>query len=190
MKTIHHEIILKSKGRASKFVRSTEFSEMISHNFMISQSLQIVNDKCKKYLLHLYLFTFYLVPVTTRTGSDPFQEMCMEKNADLLKDPECENCNKASPYRTITGCCNNLANKDQGRSNQKLERLITPNAYEDGKSVPRGGFNSSSLPSPRLISRVVHGVEQTAPKPPVSVLLMQFAQFLDHDLSLTPEKGN
>ena len=114
----------------------------------------------------------------------------MEKNAELLKDPECENCDKNSPYRTITGCCNNLANKDQGRSNQKLERLITPNAYEDGKSVPRGGFNSSSLPSPRLISRVVHGVEQTAPKPPVSVLLMQFAQFLDHDLSLTPEKGN
>ena len=48
MSTIHHEMILKSKGRASKFMRTTEFSELISQNFMMSRSLQIVNDKCKK----------------------------------------------------------------------------------------------------------------------------------------------
>ena len=48
MNTIHHEMILKSKGRASKFMRTTEFSELISHNFMMSRSLQIANEKCKK----------------------------------------------------------------------------------------------------------------------------------------------
>ena len=52
MNTIHHEMILKSKGRASKFMRTTEFSELISQNFMMSRSLQIVNDKCKKWAAH------------------------------------------------------------------------------------------------------------------------------------------
>ena len=112
----------------------------------------------------------------------------MEMNAELTKDPECESCNATSPYRTITGCCNNLASKDQGRSNQKLERLMNE-SYEDGISLPRGGLNPSFLPNPRTISRVVHGAEETAPKPSVSVILMQFGQFLDHDLSLTPEQG-
>ena len=46
MKALNHEMILKSRGQATKFVRTTEFSELISHNFMISQSLQMVNDKC------------------------------------------------------------------------------------------------------------------------------------------------
>ena len=112
----------------------------------------------------------------------------MKMNADLFKDPECQTCNAVSPYRTITGCCNNLASKDQGRSNHKLERLMKT-SYEDGISLPRGGLINSSLPSPRAISRFVHDVEETEVKPAVSALLMQFGQFLDHDLSLTPEHG-
>ena len=63
------------------------------------------------------------------------------------------------------------------------------NAYEDGVSSPRGGLVNSSLPSARTVSTNVHGVAETGAKQDVSVMLMQFGQFLDHDLSLTPEQG-
>ena len=112
----------------------------------------------------------------------------MEMNIELTRDQECEQCNATSPYRTITGCCNNLANKDQGRSNRKLERLMKE-SYEDGISLPRGGLVNSSLPSARTVSTTVHGVRETGARPGVSVMLIQFGQFLDHDLSLTPEQG-
>ena len=63
------------------------------------------------------------------------------------------------------------------------------NAYEDGSSLPRGGLDPSSLPSARAVSTAVHGVGETGAQQGVSVMLMQFGQFLDHDLSLTPEQG-
>ena len=64
------------------------------------------------------------------------------------------------------------------------------NNNEDGEGIPKGGLNNSSLPNPIKISTVVHAgksEENTAQN--ISVLLMQFAQFLDHDLTLTPESG-
>jgi peroxidase len=119
-----------------------------------------------------------------------FQESCQKLNEDLLLDPECEakDCNATSPYRTISGCCNNIANKDLGQTNRAFTRLMT-NEYADSISLPRGGMNPSNLPSPRVVSSAVHRVKETKPKPPVSVMLMQFGQFLDHDMTLTPEQG-
>ena len=117
--------------------------------------------------------------------------MCEERNVNLtshLSDPGCAVCDRKSSYRTITGCCNNLANKALGQINTPLTRLMT-NAYSDNRNLPRGGLTNSSLPSPRNISSSVHRVLSTKAKPPVSVMLMQFGQFLDHDISLTPEQG-
>ena len=102
---------------------------------------------------------------------------------------ECQaGCNATSPYRTISGCCNNIANKDFGKANRAFTRLL-PNAYADSISLPRGGLNPSTLPNPRDVSSAVHGVQETGTKPSISVMLMQFGQFLDHDITLTPEQG-
>ena len=140
------------------------------------------------YWFHFLSF-FYLVVNSSRyAGPSQFLDTCIGKINVTIKDEECENCNASSPYRTITGCCNNLERTDQGRSNVKLERLME-NAYEDGVSLPRGGLDNSSLPSARTVSTTVHGVGETGARPGVSVMLMQFGQFLDHDLSLTPEQG-
>ena len=118
-----------------------------------------------------------------------FQETCQQLNEKLLRDPECEvGCNATSPYRTISGCCNNIANKDHGKANRAFTRLMK-NAYADSISLPRGGLNPSTLPSPRKVSSSVHGVQETESKPDISVMLMQFGQFLDHDITLTPEQG-
>ena len=118
-----------------------------------------------------------------------FQEACQQLNKKLLKDPECEaGCDATSLYRAISGCCNNIAHKDFGKANTAFIRLM-PVAYKDNISLPRGGLNPSTLPSPRRVSSKVHGVQETQSKPAVSVMLMQFGQFLDHDIPLTPEQG-
>ena len=122
-------------------------------------------------------------------GTNLFQEACQQLNKKLLNDPECEvGCDATSPYRTISGCCNNIAHKDFGKANTAFIRLM-PVAYKDNISLPRGGLNPSTLPSPRRVSSKVHGVQETQSKPAVSVMLMQFGQFLDHDITLTPEQG-
>ena len=54
--------------------------------------------------------------------------------------------------------------------------------YLDGSSTPTSG-----LPSARTISNFLH--RNTAPPtdPRFTLMLMQFGQFVDHDLSFTPE---
>ena len=111
-------------------------------------------------------------------------------NDKILRAPECETgtCNQTTVYRTVSGCCSNIANKDFGRANRAFRRLME-SEYDDSISRPRGGINPSKLPSPRKISSVVHRVKETGSKPTLSVMLMQFGQFLDHDITLTPEQG-
>ena len=100
-------------------------------------------------------------------------------------------------YRTIDGTCNNRRNLLLGSSGTALKRLV-PSSYEDGISSLRGTLQAQNLlsdngigpflppqPSARLISeKVVTNVTQD--EIPFTHLLMQFGQFLDHDLDLTP----
>ncbi|XP_060522222.1 chorion peroxidase-like isoform X2 [Cylas formicarius] len=94
-------------------------------------------------------------------------------------------CDESSPYRTQSGYCNNLNQPDLGTSLSNFDRLL-PSDYEDGISEPRiTAVSGDPLPNPRSISTTVH--------PDVShlsnnytMLIMQFAQFLDHDITLTP----
>ena len=60
--------------------------------------------------------------------------------------------------------------------------------YQDGRSVPRGGRHPSSLPNPRWISQKNHP-DSDIPDPRYTHMVMQFGQFLDHDITLTPKDG-
>ena len=53
---------------------------------------------------------------------------------------------------------------------------------KDGQSVPQSG-----LPNPRSISSMLHSIVLTPTDDSISMMVMQFGQFLDHDISLTPE---
>lgn len=103
-------------------------------------------------------------------------------------EPNCEEsgpCDPTTPFRTFSGHCNNLRNPSHGKSLTTFARLL-PSQYEDGISRPRThGVTGAPLPSPRVISTVIH--------PDISnlhsrytLMTMQFAQFLDHDLTMTP----
>ena len=112
-------------------------------------------------------------------------DTCLSLNSVTCEQEEC---NSTSPYRTFSGCCNNLGNKTLGQANTAFPRLMS-NEYEDKINIPRGGLNSLRLPSPRSISSKVHRLKRIEDDPNISLMVMQFGQFLDHDITLTPEQG-
>ena len=101
---------------------------------------------------------------------------------------ESPNCDPFARYRTLSGRCNNLGRPEWGSAGATLRRLL-PNAYADGRDEPRGGRNPrSSLPSARHVSQKNHP-DNDVPDTRFTHMVMQFGQFLDHDLTLTPHDG-
>ena len=106
-------------------------------------------------------------------------------------------------FRTIDGTCNNLRKPLQGAAQTPFRRLI-PAHYEDGISAPRGRLQAVStrnksgnyifrsgpfdppLPSARLISKSVVR-DRPVDESSFSHVVMQWGQFLDHDMDLAPE---
>ena len=67
-------------------------------------------------------------------------------------------CDNTSPFRKFSGWCNNLRNPSFGKSLTPFNRLL-PAGYDDGIARPRWRSSTGQpLPSPRLISVVVHQV--------------------------------
>ncbi|NXU05392.1 PXDN protein, partial [Buphagus erythrorhynchus] len=92
-------------------------------------------------------------------------------------------------YRTHDGTCNNLQHPMWGASLTAFERLLK-SVYENGFNLPRGIeprrlSNGYALPMPRLVSTTLIGTETVTPDDQYTHMLMQWGQFLDHDLDLT-----
>ncbi len=115
---------------------------------------------------------------------------------ELREKPSCQSLT-INQFRTIDGTCNNRRKPLLGSAGTIFKRLAPPE-YEDGVSSlrgtlqNRGGFFDSLTPfvppnpSPRFISTtIIQNV--TNDELPFSHLLMQWGQFLDHDLDLSPE---
>ena len=111
----------------------------------------------------------------------------------------CDPCALEDRFRRIDGVCNNLAMKLHGAAGTPLRRLASP-AYSDGVSAPRHVPDSSGLLelSARAVSNHLHKAstnpffgELTGPDSTkgFSHMAMQFGQFLDHDITITPQAG-
>ena len=64
-------------------------------------------------------------------------------------------------------------------------RFLTPD-YADGVSAPRVSVSGFPLPSPRIVSTTIHkdeGFHDHA----VTILMVAWGQFMDHDITLTAE---
>ncbi|CRK94120.1 CLUMA_CG007643, isoform A [Clunio marinus] len=109
--------------------------------------------------------------------------------SSITLEPQCEDltaaCDTTTPFRTFTGYCNNLKNPSLGQSLTVFARLL-PSVYEDGVKRPRAtASNGSPLPNPRVVSTLIHpDISNLHTR--YSLMTMQFAQFLDHDLTMTP----
>ncbi|NWH60685.1 PERE peroxidase, partial [Geococcyx californianus] len=104
-------------------------------------------------------------------------------------------CPKQDTYRTITGECNNRKNPQLGSSNRAFARWL-PAAYEDGVSVPRGAsegklYNGFPLPLVRKVSNEIARTanENITQDQDLSLVFMQWGQWVDHDIDLTPSSG-
>jgi len=64
-------------------------------------------------------------------------------------------------------------------------RFLPPD-YSDGIQEFRVAASGNPLPSPRSISSMVHR-ESSEDTPPFTMLVMQWGQFIDHDLTSTPQ---
>ncbi len=90
----------------------------------------------------------------------------------------------AIAFLSVDGSGNNIDNPAQGATGQPLIRL-TPNAYDDGISIPRGEL-SAVLPSARAVSNAVaQQNDLIANSRGASDWLWQWGQFLDHDIDLS-----
>ncbi|KAK6624368.1 hypothetical protein RUM44_011227 [Polyplax serrata] len=124
---------------------------------------------------------------------DSFQDVDLTGIMPQLQafEPECPNrdgpeiCDELTPFRTHSGYCNNLKNPHLGKSLATFARLL-PAMYENGVSKPKSiGVNGDPLPSPRLVSTMIHADISNLHNR-YSLMLMQFSQFLDHDVTFTP----
>ncbi len=81
--------------------------------------------------------------------------------------------------------CNNLKHPHWGASKNGHHRFLPPD-FSDGVSAPRRAASGRELPSARKVSATVHndhGFHDHA----VTVLLVAWGQFIDHDITLTAE---
>ena len=105
--------------------------------------------------------------------------------AECHKEENHSPCDHTYKYRNFNGWCNNLNNPQYGKSISPLLRFL-PAQYDDAISRPRfRSVGSKPLPSPRLVSIVVHA-DVSHLHSRYTLMLMQYGQFLDHDITLTP----
>ena len=112
---------------------------------------------------------------------------CLEQN---VVDPA--TCSRNSVFRTFDGTCNNLRNPNWGAADTAFIRIRRALYYDvDGLNDPIGypnQPNAPDVPSPFEVSRDFIKDEVAAASSSTSSTLthvvMQFGQFLDHDLDL------
>ncbi|XP_078669070.1 peroxidasin-like isoform X2 [Branchiostoma floridae x Branchiostoma belcheri] len=97
-------------------------------------------------------------------------------------------------YRSFDGTCNNFQHPMWGAALTPFRRLLKP-IYENGFNTPVG-WNRSHLyfgfskPSSRGVSTQVLSTSTTTPDSRYSHMVMQWGQFLDHDLDLAVESSS
>lgn len=102
-------------------------------------------------------------------------------------------CLKNVPYRSIDGTCNNRRSPIYGSSTSQYTRLLPAKYYDtDGMKDPLGYPdlpNAPDVPNPLHISKVfvIHQNKPLTKRKTVSHFLMQWGQWVDHDLGLGVE---
>jgi len=100
------------------------------------------------------------------------------------KCPSAGPCDPLNQYRNADASCNNIDNPLWGASNTAFQRLLLPQ-YSDGVWKPKVSKAGNPLPSARLISiNIIPDVD--APSDMDTHNVMQWGQFVDHDITHTP----
>ena len=128
-----------------------------------------------------------------------------EDRCEALPSSACRSV-ASSPYRQIDGRCNNLRYPLYGAQTTPFSRAVPRNNWKTParritqrvkklekapgeKCRPRKkGRDPEDLPSPRLVSTSVHKADKDISDLSLTHMVTQMAQFIDHDIALTPEE--
>ena len=154
----------------------------------------------------LYFFhsgqVVYLWSLKSLFSKDALKKLEIESECAEVNRETKQPCNKNDPiiknFRTINGECNNLHHRKLGASATRFLRIVNGKYFDPDLLNDPIGFpgQSSTLSSMKPVAfNVVAGiiVEQKLAERRNTLsthALMQFGQFLDHDLDLAPENEN
>ncbi|XP_051163553.1 uncharacterized protein LOC127282981 isoform X2 [Leptopilina boulardi] len=120
-------------------------------------------------------------PFTVNTTNSSLHRQCPKRGI-----PQCPSASMR--YRTADGSCNNAQNLWWGSAMSTMQRFLPP-LYQDGIQSIRRSVNGDLLPSAREVSNLIHE-DRDIPLASISHMLMQWGQFVDHDISATvPSRG-
>lgn len=209
------ELVRRAKGDVNRQIEATlkhlydrrrpkTSSDLLSlMRFPKPSTIDLVNGE-EIYERALELVFKYASNMNHSTTSDSFKldeiisHRQLQRIADLSgchRHKRRVNCSaRCLNYRTMDGTCNNLGNPHWGAANTPLRRLSPPE-YENGFSTPRGWtkgllHNNYELPSARLVSSRIISTKTITNDADFSHMLMQWGQFLDHDLSHTVQAAS
>ncbi|CAG2168792.1 unnamed protein product, partial [Oppiella nova] len=123
---------------------------------------------------------YELTPLQARDG---LQKYSLADTPLLHHCPKIPICDRQAKYRTPDGSCNNFDYPLWAKSLTQFIRLVPP-AYADGLNELRVSVDGGDLPSPREVSCKL-ALDFDLPDRKFSLLVMQWGQIIDHDLTLT-----
>jgi peroxidase len=183
----------KAQGFASlKFERMVKVAEK-----NILKSRRLASTQASSFMANILATDAFHKPGSILSAQEIAKIYQESECETVLELPSCDS-PQAINYRTPDGSCNNLANPTLGAAGTPLGRLIS-SRYDDGSSRPRGFLQSQDIeslgpfsnpnPSPRIARTVIivdNPINDTAGH---SHMLMQWGQFMDHDLDLVSVFG-
>ncbi|XP_059477617.1 peroxidasin isoform X1 [Neocloeon triangulifer] len=132
----------------------------------------------------------------TDTKDFSYRELLSPKHLELVANlsgcmqhrphVDCDDMCFHTKYRSLDGTCNNLRHPMWGASLTAFHRLL-PSAYENGFNLPIGWTKGQKYfgfekPNARLVSSSLLSTTDITPDHFNSHMLMQWGQFLDHDM--------
>uniref|UniRef100_A0AAY4DGK2 Sushi domain-containing protein n=1 Tax=Denticeps clupeoides TaxID=299321 RepID=A0AAY4DGK2_9TELE len=143
-------------------------------------------------LIREMVYTFSLFDLELLSPEDVKNLLQATGCSSEMQHSACETNCLSNRYRTISGHCNNRHPR-LGAANTPYTRWL-PSEYEDSHGSPRGWdlqhtYHNFTLPPVRCVSQSVLYTHNNniSLDTSLSHLLVEWGQWIDHDLSLTPQ---
>lgn len=156
-------------------------SLQLTHNICLQSGMD--DEQCARFI------TSQKLPITDSSESSEDAESLLgdkclaQHGTDLV-------CSTTQKYRSANGSCNHLTHSSWGQALTSYRRLLFPQ-YSDGIQQPREYSTGMAknkrnvLPSARLVSSNL-ALDADLPDNVKTLALMQWTQFVEHDLAHTP----